>query len=72
MIWLIVAEYLSHMATISSVVIETVPSFVLSSSLIGFLIRLTQRVPLLEQELLTRLEHPSSPPVLLRLVFLNL
>jgi hypothetical protein len=30
----------------------------------GFVTRLTRRVPLVEQELLTLPEHPSSPPVL--------
>jgi hypothetical protein len=29
----------------------------------GFVTRLTQRVPVVEQEMLTLLEHMSSPPV---------
>jgi hypothetical protein len=35
----------------------------------GFVTRLTQQVSLVEQELPTLPEHPSSPPVLLGFVF---
>jgi hypothetical protein len=38
----------------------------------GFVTRLTRRVPLVEQELLTLPEHLSSPPVLVGFVLLGL
>ena len=38
----------------------------------GFVTRLTQQVSLVEQELPTLPEHPSSPPVLLGFVLLDL
>jgi hypothetical protein len=38
-------------------------SFLHSWTITGFVIRLTRRVPLVEQEQLTFLEHPSSVPV---------
>jgi hypothetical protein len=44
-------------------VVSTSLSFLHSRLITWFLIRLTQRVPLVEQELLTLPEHLSSPPV---------
>ena len=44
-------------------VVNTSRSFPHSRLITGFLTRLTRRVPLVEQELLTLLEHLSSPPV---------
>jgi hypothetical protein len=38
----------------------------------GFVTRVTRRVPLVEQELLTLPEHLSSPPHLVRFVLLDL
>ena len=44
-------------------VVNTSRSFPHSRLITGFLTRLTRRVPLVEQELLTLQEHMSSPPV---------
>jgi hypothetical protein len=44
-------------------VVNTSRSFPHSRRITGFVSRLTQRVPLVEQELLTLPEHLSSPPV---------
>jgi len=44
-------------------VVNTSRSFLHSRLIIGFVTRLTRRVPLVEQELLTLPEHLSSPPV---------
>ena len=44
-------------------VINTSRSFPHSRLITGFITRLTRRVSLVEQELLTRSEHLSSPPV---------
>jgi hypothetical protein len=44
-------------------VVSTSRSFTHSWLITGFVTRLTRRVPLVEQELLTLLEHLSSPPV---------
>jgi hypothetical protein len=44
-------------------VVNTSYSFPHSWLIIGFVTRLTRRVPLVEQELLTLPEHLSSPPV---------
>jgi hypothetical protein len=44
-------------------VVNTSRSFPRSRLITGFVTRLTRRVPLVEQELLTLLEHLSSPPV---------
>jgi hypothetical protein len=38
----------------------------------GSVTRLTQQVPLVEQELLTLPKHPSSPPFLVGFVLLDL
>jgi hypothetical protein len=46
-------------------VINTSRSFPHSRLITGFVTRLTRRVPLVEQELLTLPEHLSSPPVLI-------
>jgi hypothetical protein len=43
-------------------VVNTSRSFPHSWVITGFVARLTRRVPLVEQELLIILEHPSSPP----------
>ena len=47
-----------------TLVVNTSRSFPHSWLITGFVTRLTGRVPLVEQELLTRLEQLSSPPVL--------
>jgi hypothetical protein len=44
----------------------------LSENYIWFVTRLTRLVPLVEQDLQTRLEHPSSPRSLVGLVLLDL
>jgi hypothetical protein len=46
----------------------TIYSFPHSRLITGFVTRLTRRVPLVEQELLTLPEHMSSPPVLVGFV----
>ena len=51
---------------------STSRSLLHSRLIIGFVIRLTRRVPLVEQELLTLPDHMSSPPVLVRFVLLDL
>jgi len=64
MTWLIVMEYLCQkLPRICSLVVNTSRSFLHSWFITGFVIRLTQRVPLVEQEMLTLTEHLSSPPV---------
>ena len=45
------------------IVVKTSRSFPHSRLITGFVTRLTRRVPLVEQELLTLPEHLSSPPV---------
>jgi hypothetical protein len=47
-------------------VVNTSRSFPHSRLITGFVTRLTRRVPLVEQELLTLPEHLSSPPVFTR------
>jgi hypothetical protein len=44
-------------------VVNTSRSFPRSRLITGFVARLTRRLPLVEQELITLLKHPSSPPV---------
>jgi hypothetical protein len=64
MTWLIVMEYLCHKwSQICSLVVSTSRSFPHSRLITGFVTRITRRVPLVEQELLTLPEHLSSPPV---------
>jgi hypothetical protein len=63
-VWLTVMEYLSHDHGYVSLVVSTSRSFPHSWLITGFVTRLTRRVPLLELELLTLLEHLSSPSVL--------
>ena len=53
-------------------VINTYRSFPYSRLITGFVTRLTRRVPLVEQELLTLPEHLSSPPFLVGFLLLNL
>ena len=50
--------------TTVTLVVNTSRSFPYSQLITGFVTRLTRRVPLVEQELLTLPEHLSSPPVL--------
>jgi hypothetical protein len=65
--WLTVMEYLCHKwPRICS------RSFPRSWLITGFATRLTRRVSLVEQELLTLPEHLSSPPFLRRFVLLDL
>ena len=73
MTWLPVAEYLSHNdhGYVLFVVI-TFRSFPDSWIIIGFVTRVTRRLPLVEQELLTLPEHMSSPPVFYGLVLHDL
>ena len=60
--WLTVMEYLCHKwPRICSTYCKHF--LVLSQLVTGFVTRLTRRVPLVEQELLTLPEHLSSPPV---------
>ena len=67
MTWLTVTEYLCHKwPRICS------RSFPRSWLITGFATRLTRRVSLVEQELLTLPEHLSSPPFLRRFVLLDL
>ena len=62
MTWLTVIEYLYHKwPRICSTCRMHFP--VLSTFITGFGTKLLRRVPLVEQELLTPPEHPSSPPV---------
>ena len=53
-------------------VVNTSRSFPHSRLITGFVTRLTRRVSLVEQELLTLPEHLSSPPVLVGFVLLDL
>jgi hypothetical protein len=62
MTWLIVMEYLCHKWYVP-LVVNTSRSFPQSRLTTGFVNKLTRRVPLVEQELLTLPEHLSSPPV---------
>ena len=64
MTWLTVMEYLCHKwPRICSTCRKHLPVFPHSRLITGFVTRLTRRVSLVEQELLTLLEHLSSPPV---------
>jgi hypothetical protein len=64
MTWLTVMEYLCHKwPWICSTCRKHFRSFSHSRLITGFVTRLTRRVPLVEQELPTLLEHLSSPPV---------
>jgi hypothetical protein len=64
MTWLTVMEYLCHKwPRICSTCRKHFPVFPHSRLITGFVTRLTRRVPLVEQELLTLPEHLSSPPV---------
>jgi hypothetical protein len=60
----------SSTTDIVPLVVNTSRSFPRSRLITGFVTRLTRRVPLVEQELLTLLEHLSSPPVTLFAPFL--
>ena len=51
------------------IVVSTSRSFPHSRLITEFVTRLTRRVPLVEQELLMRPEHLSSPPVLVGFVY---
>jgi hypothetical protein len=53
-------------------VVRTFRIFPHSWFITGFVTRLTRRVPLVEHELLTLPEHPSSTPVLVGIVLLDL
>jgi hypothetical protein len=61
MTWLTVMEYLCH--KYAPLVVSTSRSFPRSWLITGFVTRLTRRMSLVEKELLTLLEHMSSPPV---------
>ena len=62
MTWFTVMEYLFHHGYVP-LVVNTSRSFPHSRLITGFVTRLTRRVSLLEQKLLTLPGHPSSPPV---------
>ena len=53
-------------------VVNTSRSFPRSRLITGFVTRLTQQAPLVEQELLNLPEHPSSPPIFMGFVLLDL
>jgi hypothetical protein len=61
MTWLTVMEYLCH--KYAPLVVSTSRSFPRSWLITGFVTRLTRRMSLVEKELLTLLEHMSSPSV---------
>jgi hypothetical protein len=62
--WLTVMQYIfKNDNGYVTLVVNTPRSFPHSWLIIGFVTRLTRRVSLLEQELLTLPEHLSSPPV---------
>jgi hypothetical protein len=66
MTWLTVMEYLCHKHDDHGyipLVVNISRSFPHPWLITGFVIRLTRRVPLVEQELLTLPEHLISPPV---------
>jgi hypothetical protein len=64
MTWLTVMEYLCHKwPGYVPLVVNTSRSFPHSRLVTGFVTRLTRRLPLVEQELLTLPERLSSPPV---------
>jgi hypothetical protein len=64
MTWLTVIEYMCHKWTrIFSTCRRNSRSFPRSWLITGFVARITRRVTLVEQELLTFPEHLSSPPV---------
>jgi hypothetical protein len=64
MTWLTAMEYLCHKwPRICSTCHKHSPSFPHSRLITGCVTRLTRRVPLVEQELLTLPEHLNSPPV---------
>ena len=65
MTWVTTMEYLCHKwPRICSTCRKHFPSFPHSRLINGFVTILTQRVPIVEQELLTIPEHLSSPPVI--------
>ena len=73
MTWLTAMEYLCHNDQRYVPLIEsTSPAFPHSRLIIGFVTRLTRRVPLVDQDLHTILEHLSSPRFLVGLVLLDI
>ena len=73
MTWLTAMEYLCHKwPRLCSTCCKHVPSFPHSWLITGFVTRITRRVPLVEQELLTLPEHMSSPPVFILVGFVLL
>ena len=55
-------SYISYIVAVSYVtILWQIQTFPHSRLIIGFVTRLTRRVPIMEQELSTLLEHPSSP-----------
>jgi hypothetical protein len=63
MTWLTTMEYLCHKWPRICSTCKHFPSFPYSRLITEFVTRLTRRVPIVEQELLTLPEHLSSPPV---------
>ena len=73
MTWLTVMEYLCHNDHRNApLIVSTSRSFTHSRLIIGFVTIVTQRVPLVDQDLQTLLEHLSSPRSLVGLVLLDL
>jgi hypothetical protein len=73
MTWLTVMEYLCHTDHRNvPLIVSTSRSFTHSRLIIGFVTILTQRVPLVDQDLQTLLEHLSSPRSLVGLVLPDL
>ena len=66
-------SYISYIVAVSYVtILWQIRTFPHSRLIIGFVTRLTRRVPIMEQELSTLLEHPSSPSHIVGFVLLNL
>ena len=66
-------SYTSYIMAVSyAIILWQIRIFPHSRLIIGFVTRVTRRVPLMEQELSTLLEHPSSPLHIVGFVLLNL
>ena len=66
-------SYISYIVVVSfATILWQMRTFPHSRLIIGFVTRLTRRVPIMEQELSTLLEHPSSPSHFVGFVLLNL
>ena len=73
MTWLTVIEYLCHNDhRYVPLIVSTARSFTHSRLIIGFVTIFTRRVPLVDHDLQTLLEHPSSARSLVGLLLLDL